>query len=146
VLYLIGSFSGIFIALSHFPMFFLGFIIRGNAASIFGIGLTLLNLVVGIGILRRNYAAWVVAFAVQAIGILASVMLFLPRNRALFVAYQRELTQHLFGGTAFPLSTATNPMQSSSALYLASAGFGIVIAGAILWLLMRTRPLFRSAA
>jgi len=87
VLYLFGAASGIVMALTQFPLFFLGFTFRGVSGSVVALAFAIFNLGVGIGILRRVKLAWVAALAFQFVGLISTLLMFLPRNRALMADY-----------------------------------------------------------
>ena len=140
VLYLVGAACGIVMALIQFPLFFLGFIFHGVSASIVALAFTIFNLGVGIGILRRTKAAWVAALAFQIVGLVSSVLMFVPRERTLMADYQLEIVQRMFSWSAIPVPTP-NPY-TQEPIYIFSAILSLVVVSAVIWLLLRARPLF----
>jgi len=143
VVYLLGAVNGPVLAVLHLPLFFFGVIFRGAAAAAFAIVFSVTSLLVGIGLLRRVKLAWIGAVVLQGVGILSSLTLFVPRTRATMAAYQQELQQRML--TWLPTSTgAGGQFTQSPTTWLASAVFGLVIGGAILWFLFRARPLFEK--
>jgi hypothetical protein len=143
VIYLLGAIGGPVLALLHLPFFFLGMILRGAAGTIFALSISAISVGIGIGLLRRMKLAWFVAIGWQAMGLLSCLMLFLPSTRAAMAAYQQELQQQMNAWAPVSQSAASQFAQSP-ANALSSAVFGLVVGLAILWLLLRARPLFEK--
>jgi hypothetical protein len=141
VLYLFGAASAVGMALLHFPLFFLGFIARGPAASAFSLALAALSVAIGIGLLRRRKAGWILAFAFQIVGAISSLLLLLPGNRATLARYQQEISQHMSSRFGLPAPTP-NPAFQGTTMYALSGIVGVVIAAAVIWLLIQARPYF----
>lgn len=143
VLYILGSVCGVVVALIRFPLFFLGFILRGPSALVASLVYALIALVIGIGLLRRIKAAWIGALALDVLGLVSSVLFFLPQNRVAMVNYQREMMTRMFPSLTFP-GGATNPYMQNPSMYGFSAFISVLTVAAVLWLLIRARPLFES--
>lgn len=140
VLYLVGAPWMIAVAFMQIPMFFLGVIFRGNAASVLMLALATLNLAIGVGLLRRNRPAWFGALFINAIGLLSSLIILLPRGRHAFQSYQQEITQHLLGPAMAPSPVVS--MQNS--MIFISLVPGVVMLVVVIWFLFHVRGLFES--
>lgn len=139
VLYVLGVAGFIFNAVLQVPIFFLGFIFRGTAAMVLMLAFSVLNLWVGIGLLRRMKAAWVGAFVINGLGLLSILGLVLPSVRARMAAYQQEVMRSMFHG-ALPAVPLNQLLQGP--VYVISALSGILTVGAVIWLLVLAKPLF----
>lgn len=139
VLYLLGAASGIVTAFLHFPLFFIGFVVRGTSASVAALLFSAISLGMGIGLLRRMKAAWVTALAFNALGLVSTLAMLTPRNRAMMADYQQEIFRHMFSGAfPYPPPSQFNPAST----YFLGAVVGALTVGAIFWLLLKARPLF----
>jgi hypothetical protein len=145
VLYLYGSMMMVVCAILRFPLFLPGFVFRGTAASVSELVFATIILIVGIGLLRRMKFAWFAAVILNAFGLVYNLAMFFPHNRALMAGYQQEITRSMYSGTLDP---ATNQMMNQTMnqmlgpIYVFSAVIGILMVGAVLWLLFLARPLF----
>lgn len=138
VFYFFGVVSTIGMAWLHFPLFLLGFIIRGFGA--FVLTLALAALILAIGLLRRQQWSWFLTFAFQLYGIFSSLFLVLPSNRRALARYQQETSLSML--TRFGLSVAPANLLQGSTVYVFSGVFVILFAAAVIWLLLRARPYF----
>ncbi|HEX5236684.1 MAG TPA: hypothetical protein VFW25_15295 [Silvibacterium sp.] len=137
-LYLIAGASGLITAFLHFPLFVFGFIVRGTTASLFAGLFFVISIGIGVGLLRRMKAAWVTALVFNGFGLVSTLILFIPRNRAVMMDYQSELVRRMFSGLV--------PVNSNQFMlgpfYLLGEISGVLTSLAIFWLLIRARPLF----
>ncbi len=139
VLYLFSATSGIVTAFLHFPLFFMGFIFRGTSASVAALFFSAISLGMGIGLLRRIKAAWVTTLAFNALGLVSTLLMLTPRNRAMMADYQQEILRHMFSGAVpFPSPSQFNPAST----FFLGAVVGVLMVGAVFWLLFKARPLF----
>ena len=141
VLYFFGALWGVIEAFVRFPLFFLGFIFRGNSASVVGLVMAAIDIGLGIGLLRRMKPAWAVALAFNALGLVYMLFMLTPHYRATFADYQQEMFRHTFSG-AFPYPPPNQLMMGP--ILIVSAIFGCLMVGAVFWLLIRARPLFEQ--
>jgi hypothetical protein len=118
VLYLLGAFWGIAEAFVRFPMFFLGYTLRGNSASVFGIVLAAIEVALGVGLLRRMKLAWVASLVLNGLGLIYTLEMFNPSYRAKITEYQQEIMSHTF---AFNGITPSPPPANDFGTYV---GFG----------------------
>jgi hypothetical protein len=142
VVYMLGALNGPILVAFHWPLFFFGVVLRGTAGAVCALLMSALSLAVGIGLLRRAKPAWFGAIALQVVGVLSGLLLFVPSVRATMVAYQQEIQQRIFSW--MPASQLGNPYVQTPGIFLFSAVFGLVLALAILWFLLRARPLFEK--
>lgn len=74
----------------HMPLFLLGWVIHGTAAMAVLLALILVQLYLGVGLLRKWKAAWYVAMAWQVYAVACFVVLLSPSVWARLMAYDRE--------------------------------------------------------
>lgn len=77
--------------LTHLPLFMLGVIIRGAAATVVLLALVAVQLYMGVGLLKKWRPAWYVAMAWQVYTVAYFLILLMPAVWARFMAYEREL-------------------------------------------------------
>lgn len=141
VLLMFSAIKAIVYAGLHFPLFFAGTVFRGHGAVLAWLMLAVLNAGVAIGLLRRDKTAWYLGFILQAYALAAWISMLLPATRARMFAYQHEVQHAFTGQTAVP---QTNALLEKPLMFLFSI-LGLVFILAILWLLVRARPLFFPA-
>lgn len=141
-LYFLGACYGIGEAFVRFPLFFLGHIFRGGSTAVFGIVMAVIEIGLGIGLLRRTKPAWVAALVLNALWLVSTLVMLTPHSRAKMVDYQQEMMQHSFFG-AFPQPSPAQITQTMmGSVYFIGAIFGVLAVGAVFWLLIVARPLF----
>jgi hypothetical protein len=138
VLLLASAMKSILYAGLHFPVFFAGDVFRGHVAVSVWLTLAVLNTGVAIGLLLRDKTAWYLAFVLEAHALLAWIDTLLPQTRQRMLAYQHEVQHALVGDTAVPHA---NALLEKPLLFVFSM-LGLVFMIAIVWLLIRARPLF----
>jgi hypothetical protein len=137
VLYLLGALYGIAEVLVRFPLFLFGHVIRGTSAAMVGIVMTVINLWLGIGLLRKMKAAWITAIVFNALWVVFAAQIFSPSYRSGMETYQRELMAQ----SPFPMVPGA-PVIDLGPIYCVMGIFTVLIVGGILWLLWRAKPLF----
>lgn len=143
VLYLVGAVPGVLMAFFRFPLFFLGFTLRGSSATIVSLLLAAIGLSIGIGLFRRARFAWYAALAFNVFGLTSSVILFAPHNRASMIDYQQEINGRLFPGMNTLARQPSQVMQGP--MWIPMALISFVCVGLVIWLLICARPLFDVA-
>lgn len=141
VLYLLGFAEMIVAIFVHLPIFLFGYIARGATADAGFLLFSVLNIAIGVGLLRRVKAAWAGAMFFNGLGLLSGLCLLLPGNRAALLSIQQEMTRKLFGGT-IPSVTGSPVAFIQGPILVISAVLGVVVAGLVFWLLIKARPLF----
>lgn len=141
VLYLLGVISGIVNAFLQYPLFLLGFILRGVSVAVISLVFAAISLGLGIGLLRREKFAWLGALAFTGFGLVHALLMLLPRYQSRMADYQQTVFRSMQSGA---IAAATDPMTKRimGPMNLASVVVGVVMSGAIVWLLIRAKPLF----
>jgi hypothetical protein len=141
VLYLLGAFYGIAEVFVQFPLFFLGHIFRGTSAAVSGIVLAIVDLGLGVGLLRRMKSAWVSALVFNAFSLVCTLVILNPYQRARMADYQQEIMRRMLSGLT-PQPPSSQFMLGPT--YLFGGILGVVTTGAVFWLLLLARPLFEA--
>jgi hypothetical protein len=77
--------------LMHVPLFMFGIILRGTPATVLILVLFAVQIVMGVGLLRKWKGAWYLALAWQVYSVVFFLSFLLPGTLARFTAYQQEL-------------------------------------------------------
>jgi hypothetical protein len=121
-----------------FPGFFFGFILPPAAARILYICFAIISAFAGYGLLRLKESARLLTIGFLIVGSCNLALVTLPWYQARFSQYAAQLTSYI----------PTVPGQVSpvynNAFYLFIAIVGIVVYGAIFWLLHRHRAAFKA--
>jgi hypothetical protein len=144
-LYLFGAIWGIAELFARFPLFLLGHIFRGSSAGIFGLTMAVIHVGLGVGLLRRKKAAWIAALVFNALGLIYTLEMLSPRYQAGRSNYQQEIMryqQEIMRRTLSGLAPVAQPQINLPHMYIFSAIMGVLMVGAVFWLLLRARPLF----
>jgi len=141
-LYLLGSVALVIEAFLQVPIFFLGYVFRGTSAALILLAFGVINIWLGIGLLRRQKAAWVGALAVNGIGLVSLLGFLSPHMRAQMASYELEVTHRMLGAMSPPLQQQNQIEAMQGWAFLPGAIVGTVILGAIIWFLLLARPLF----
>jgi len=124
---------------ARMPLFLFGVVVRGTAATTVLLGLMVVQIVLGVGLLRRWKVAWYVGVAALVYWVAHVLSFLLPGAWARFVAYQQEVAR--FWGV-----TVTSPGETryfSAAPFVAfSLAVGVVIVLVLAWALVRQREDF----
>lgn len=145
VLYLLGALCGLFDAVARFPLFLMGFTLRGWPAAAVFLVIAAIDVGLGIGLLRRAKAAWIGALIFDAVGLVWMASLFSPGVRAAMVNYQQSLIQSWSGMLPQPPPAQTQlQTQLMGPMLDISAVLGTLVIILIFWLLLRARPLFET--
>lgn len=148
-LYLLGALYGIAEVFIRFPIFLFGYTLRGNAASIVGFALAVIEVAMGVGLLRRMKPAWVTALLFNGIGTLYPLSMLIPRYRAALVDYEVELMQHMvptMSRMAAPPPGQLDMTAMFGPMFVISGIIGMVVAVLVFWLLIKAKPLFEARA
>jgi hypothetical protein len=137
-LYLFGAIWGIAELFVRFPLFLLGHIFRGSSAGIFGLTMAVIDVGLGVGLLRRMKAAWIAVLVFNALGLIYTLEMLSPRYQAGMSNYQLEIMRRTLSG----LAPVPQPPINLAPMYIFSAIMGVLMVGAVFWLLLRARPLF----
>jgi hypothetical protein len=92
LLMLVGGAFLIASALSHMPSYFFGSMIQGVPAMLIQLLMAAVQLFIGVGLLRRNQAAYWTAIAWQVYGLLSTAFLFSPAARERLLSYQSQVS------------------------------------------------------
>jgi hypothetical protein len=141
LLYLFGALWGVAEAFVRFPLFLLGHIFRGSSAGIFGLAMGVIDAGLGVGLLRRMKAAWIVALVFNALGLVYTLEMLSPRYQAGMADYQKEIMRRTLSGI---VPVPPPPQLNFAPVYVLSAILGVLMVGAVFWLLLRARPLFEQ--
>lgn len=110
VFMLLGGVDLLGMGVLHLPLYFFGFILTGKSALSVALLMAAIAVFIGIGLLRRNQAAYWAAIGWQVYGILMMAFLLLPSARLRLVAYQAEINQRFaLPGIPTPSFAMTGP-------------------------------------
>jgi hypothetical protein len=140
-LYFLGALYGIAEVFVQFPLFFLGHIFRGTSAAVSGIVLAIVDLGLGVGLLRRMKSAWVSALVFNAFSLVCMLVILNPHEHARMADYQQEIMRRMLSGL-IPQPPSSQFMLGPA--YLFGGILVVLTTGAVFWLLLLARPLFES--
>lgn len=141
VLYLLGAACAVADALLRFPFLLFSHLLRGTSAALIALFFAAVAIWLGIGLLRRIKAAWIVTWVFNGLGLLMQLWLLFPSSRRVMVAYQQGFAIRM--GT--PGTAEVSMANTLGPIMLVSAIGGTLLALAIFWLLFRAKTLFEQA-
>lgn len=126
----------------HAPMFIFGIVLHGAAGAAAFVVLWLVEIYLGVGLLRKWKPAWYVALLFQAFGVLNLVSFLVPGVWARYEAYQ----QALMNQWGLPTFGPGSPMMFDQRPFLVVGFvFGAVVVVLITWALIKRREDYLGA-
>jgi hypothetical protein len=107
---LLGVPSLILMATLHIPVFIFGAILRGGAAATLLLAFAAIQLLIGVGLLRRSPAAYWTALGWQVYSLSSTLLLLIPAYTARLMVYLNTFSSRFTFGVAQP-ATQMLPLQ-----------------------------------
>lgn len=133
VLYLISVLFEAGTALLGYPPMFFGHLFMGRIGDAVWVSIGLISIGIGIGLIRRVKGGWVAAVVFTLLGAVSQAMLMTAYGQEQMLDYQQR----------FGHGTAMNQPMVTAMMHIGAIG-GILMMAAVLWLLVKARPLFES--
>ncbi len=141
VLLLAGTSSLLVVPFMHFPAFLMGKVLYGGAAKVFYVALGLIDLTLGIGLLRLKPWSLPATIAFYVFRLLNAIPMFSPVARDAYFAA-------MFRSMPFPMSPGLSQFPPHAFDYFMDLGvvFSLLFYVALIVLLLYSRPAFEQAA
>ena len=141
VLLLAGTPSLLVVPFMHFPAFLMGKVLYGGAAKIVYIAFGLIDLTLGIGLLRLKRWSLPATIAFYVFSLLNTLSMLFPSVRYAYLAA-------MFRSMPFPASPGLFPLapHAFDLMFDFASIFGMMLVVALIVLLLYSRPAFEQAA